>query len=232
MRSGAVCAHFARGLKEAGYVERESVAIEYRWAEGRYDRLPALVNELVDLKVAVIFAAGGTDPAKAAKAATTTIPIVFISAADPVKTGLVASLSRPGSNITGVSRLGGELIPKRLQMLAEVVPNATTFGFLVNPTNVVTEAYVAEAEAVARIRVHADVVILEDRNPDDAAVQIITSQNPGLSPQHLLRVHGAAARKLLAGGWAIRRQVERYGQDSALPANWSTYLGSAGRRRP
>ena len=129
---------FHRGLAENGRVEGKTVAIEYRW--GGNNDMPALAADLVRRKVAVIATTGGDGSVQAARAATTTIPIVFTSANDPVKSGLVSSLSRPGGNVTGVSRLGSELIPKRLQMLAEVVPNATVFGFLVNPTNVVAES--------------------------------------------------------------------------------------------
>ena len=121
------------GLKEAGYVEGRNVVIEYRWAEGHYDRLPGLVAGLLDRQVAVIFAAGGTDPAKAAKAATTKTPIVFVGAADPVRTGLVASLNRPGGNVTGVSMLASALDAKKLGLLRELVPRASAIGVLINP---------------------------------------------------------------------------------------------------
>src|SRR5215813_13254562 len=126
---------FRRGLGEAGYVEGHTVAIEYRWAEGHFDRLPALAADLVSRKVDVVAAVGGNASARAAKNATSTIPIVFIGGADPVGEGLVASLARPGGNLTGVSILTGELMPKRLELLSELVPDARVIGLLWNPTN-------------------------------------------------------------------------------------------------
>jgi putative tryptophan/tyrosine transport system substrate-binding protein len=126
---------FRQGLSETGHVEGNNVAIEYRWAENQYDRFPALMADLVRREVTVIVAVTGTPPALAAKAATATIPIVFATAGDPVSLGLVASLNRPGGNLTGVATLTVELGPKQLEVLGELVPTATIIALLVNPTN-------------------------------------------------------------------------------------------------
>jgi putative ABC transport system substrate-binding protein len=126
---------FRQGLSESGYVEGQNVAIEYRWAEGQYDRFPVLLADLVRRKVTVIAAVAGSLPVLAAKAATTTVPIVFVTAGDPIALGLVASLNRPGGNITGVTSMSVELGPKQLEVLRELVPTATIIALLVNPTN-------------------------------------------------------------------------------------------------
>jgi putative ABC transport system substrate-binding protein len=142
---------FHQGLSETGYVEGKNVAIEYRWAENQHDRFPALLADLVRREVTVIVAVTGTPPALAAKAATTTIPIVFVTGGDPVALGLVPSLSRPGGNVTGVTILGVELTAKRLSLLRELTPQATRFVALVNPRSVMADGIVKNVEASAPI---------------------------------------------------------------------------------
>jgi len=138
------------GLSEASYIEGSNVVTEYRWAEGKVDRLPALAADLVHRQVNAITTLGGTPSAQAAKAATTSIPIVFTVAVDPVEFGLVTSLNRPGGNLTGVTILSVELGPKLLQLGHELVPTATVMALLVNPTNPLTETVSRDAQAAAR----------------------------------------------------------------------------------
>jgi putative tryptophan/tyrosine transport system substrate-binding protein len=142
-------AAFRQGLSETGYVEGQNLAVEYRWAEGHYDRLPALAAGLVGRKVDLIAASGGPSAALAAKSATSTIPIVFVSS-DPVESGLVASFARPGGNLTGVSTMFAELTPKRLELLSELVPQAKVIALLVNPNNPNAERIVGDVREAAR----------------------------------------------------------------------------------
>jgi putative ABC transport system substrate-binding protein len=139
---------FRQGLKTAGYVEGQNIAIEYRWAEGRYDRLPALAADLVGRKVSVIVA--NTPAVRAAQAATKTIPIIFVTGADPVAFGFVASLNRPGGNLTGVASLVDEIGPKRLELVHELLPTTSVFAVLVNPTNPAAETVSRDAQSAAR----------------------------------------------------------------------------------
>src|SRR5262249_27597606 len=143
-------ASFQRGLAEAGYVPNENVAFEFRWADGQFDRLPALAAELADRKVAVI-AAFGNAAARAAKAATRAIPVCFASSSAPTAVGLVTSLNRPGGNVTGVSILNQELESTRFERLIEVVPHAATIAFLVNPQSFTADPKLREMESAARM---------------------------------------------------------------------------------
>src|SRR5262249_17459241 len=147
---GDLARAFRQGLSETGFVEGRTVAIEYRWADDQYDRLPALAAYLVRRQVTVIAATGGAPSAPAAKAATATIPIVFQTGLDPVEAKLVASLNRPGGNITGVTTLSVELGPKRLELLREMVPTASNIALLVNPANPNAERLSRDAQVAGR----------------------------------------------------------------------------------
>jgi putative ABC transport system substrate-binding protein len=154
-------AGFLRGLAETGFVEGRSVAIEYRWAEGRYERLPAMAIDLVNRKVAVIHAGGSIDAARLAMAATKTIPIVFTTGTDPVAEGIVTSLNRPGGNVTGMTFLGGEIAPKRFELLREMIPTATRIAVLVNPRNEATKNNALDAAQMAFRRLGLESVVVE-----------------------------------------------------------------------
>jgi putative tryptophan/tyrosine transport system substrate-binding protein len=147
----ASVAAFRQGLSETGYVEGQNLAIEYRWAEGRYDRLPALAADLVGRKVDVIVTSGGTPPARAAKNATSTIPIVFVGG-DPIADHLVSSLARPGGNLTGMIFMTAEMVPKRLELLSELVPQAGVIALLVNPDNPIPEPIMRDVQDAARAK--------------------------------------------------------------------------------
>jgi putative tryptophan/tyrosine transport system substrate-binding protein len=148
--SASVVTAFRQGLAEAGFVEGRNVVIAFRWAEGRYAELPQLAAELVGLKVAVLFAAGGTPAARAAKEATSAIPVVFSAAPDPVGFGLVASLHRPGANITGMATLTSELGAKSVEVLKDLLPKASVIAYLLNPSNPSSEAEVEGGRTAAR----------------------------------------------------------------------------------
>jgi putative tryptophan/tyrosine transport system substrate-binding protein len=152
-------AAFQQGLRENGYIDGKNVAVEYGWAEGQYNRLPALAAEMVAHRVSVIAATGGDPAALAAKAATTTVPIVFMVGTDPVQVGLVSNLSRRTSNLTGVTFFTGPLGAKRVQLLHELVPTASVLGMLVNPTNPNSNPDIVEVQTAARA-LHLDVHIL------------------------------------------------------------------------
>jgi putative ABC transport system substrate-binding protein len=216
-----VFAAFHRGLAENGYVEGHNVAIEYRWTQNRNDRLAALAADLVRRQVAVIASTGGTPMALAAKAATSTIPIVFDVGVDPVEIGLVASLNHPGGNLTGVARLTVEVAAKRLELLHELVPAATSIGFLVNPTNPASaDAQTRELQVAARV-LGVRLLILDATGPNDidaafaALVQqgagaLLVSGNPlftrrdqqlvGLAVQHAIPTMYIYRESAVAGG--------------------------------
>ena len=180
--SAFLVAAFHKGLNEAGYVEDRNVAIEYRWALGRNDRLPALARDLVARQVAVIAATagGGTAASLAAKAATSTIPIVFTSGVDPVKLGLVASLNRPGGNVTGVTFLALALDPKRLEMLHEMVPNVSTLGVLLNPNFPDAKEQIREVQEAAKTKgLQIHVLNASNIQEIDSAFDTFKATRPG-----------------------------------------------------
>jgi putative ABC transport system substrate-binding protein len=199
---------FFRGLKEAGYVEDQNLAVEYRWAENQADRLPALAADLVRRHVAVIVA-HGAGAARAAKAATTTIPIVFSAAVDPVAFGLVASLNRPGANLTGSVTIGTELAPKRLQLLRDLIPNAAAFGVL-DASSIITDLQAA-ARTLGR-----QLVVAKARTDSDLETAFATfSQHRvgavlvglGFFTRHMEQLVALAARHALPTIYPYREYV-------------------------
>ena len=172
-------AAFRQGLSETGYVEGQNVAIEYRWADDHYDRLPALAADLVGRKVDVI-AVGAISSALAAKSATSTIPIVFLSSSDPVELGLVASLARPGGNLTGVGFMSTELMPKRFELLSELVPQVRLIALLVNPSNANAERIMRDVQEAARTKgVQLHVLKASSESEIDAAFASLVQLHAG-----------------------------------------------------
>jgi putative ABC transport system substrate-binding protein len=173
-------AAFHQGLSETGYVEGQNIAIEFRWAEGRYDRLPALAADLVGRRVNVIVTQGGTAVAVAAKNATSTIPIVFIVGGDPVGDGLVASFPRPGANLTGVTIITVELMPKRLELLAELVPQVSVIALLMNPKSASGERQIKDVQEAAREKqVQLRILPASAENEIDAAFATLVQMRAG-----------------------------------------------------
>ena len=171
---------FREGLSESGYIEGQNLAIEFRWAEGQYDRLPALVADLVRRQVSIL-AATTTPGALAAKAATRTIPIVFATDGDPVQLGLAVSLSRPGGNVTGVTQLNVEVAPKRVELAHELIPAATVVALLVNPTNPLAEAVSKDLQAAARILgLQLDVLHASTERDFDTAFKSLVQMRPAV----------------------------------------------------
>ena len=178
--AASVLQAFRQGLGQVGYFEGKNVTIEYRWAEGRYDRLPALAAELVSRHVAVIAATGGEPSPLAAKAATTTIPIVCTLGGDPVETGLVVSFNRPGGNVTGTTIMTLEMASKRLDLVRQLVPNATTIGMLVNPKFPTASAEAREVQDAARSHgIQSNLLNASTEGEIDAAFTTIVEQRNG-----------------------------------------------------
>jgi putative ABC transport system substrate-binding protein len=173
-------AAFHQGLGETGYIEGQNVAIEYRWAEGQYDRLPALAADLVSRKVDVILASGGDRSALAARGATSTTPIVFTGVSDPVGYGLVAGFSRPGGNVTGMSPFSDELNVKRIELLSELAPQAGVIALLVNPNNAAVERTIRDAQEAARVKgVQLDILKASAEGEIDAAFTTLARLHAG-----------------------------------------------------
>jgi ABC-type uncharacterized transport system substrate-binding protein len=225
-------AAFLQGLKDLGYIEGQNVALEYRWAEGRYEQLPTLAADLVRRQVAVLVTTGGELPARAAKAATASIPIVFATGEDPVKLGLVASLNKPGGNATGVAVFVVSLTPKRLQLLRELVPTASTIGLLINPTLPAADTQLAEVHDAARsLGVRLDVVYSSTAAEIDQAFSVLAQRRPdalmlGADPFFQVRRHqlvALAARHAIPTMYEWREFVDAGGLISYSPRRTDAY---------
>ena len=218
---------FRQGLGETGYAEGQNVAIEFRWAEGQHDRLPALAADLVARRVAVIVAPGGAPAGLAAKSATTTVPIVFEMGADPVAMGLVRSLSRPGGNLTGVTSLSVEVTPKRLEFLHEMITGADAFAVLVNPTSPTVNSQLWNLQALARER-GLRLEVLQARTEQDfdavfAALPQMRAAELVIASDTLFGTHGEQLAAL-----AVRHAVPAIHQsrDFTIAGGLMSYGGS------
>jgi putative ABC transport system substrate-binding protein len=230
-------AGYRLGLNDAGYVEGQNIAIEYRWAEGQYDRLPELAADLVRRRVDVILTPGSNLAALAAKAATSTIPIVFNMGVDPVKLGLVASLARPGGNVTGVSNLSVELGAKRIELLHELVPNAKVIAVLVNPTNLNTESVTKDAQAAAgALGLQTHVLGASSERDFDAAFTTFAQRGDGalvIAPDPFFnsrpgQLVALAARHALPAIYSLHDFAEAGGLMTYGPANLDSGRLAAG----
>jgi putative ABC transport system substrate-binding protein len=205
--SASYVSAFRDGLKETGFVEGQNVAIEYRYADNQIDRLPALVADLIHWPVAVI--AGNLISVLAAKAATTSVPIVFAAGGDPVRDGLVASLNRPGGNVTGVNFFTGEVGAKRLELLRQLVPKATTIAILVEPNHPSTEAERREVQAAA-LAVHQQLLILDARSVSDIETVLALAARYGLPASYIAR-DAVVSGGLMSYGSSIRDAYRQAG---------------------
>jgi ABC-type uncharacterized transport system substrate-binding protein len=176
--SAGVVAAFRQGLRETGFVEGRNLAIAFRWADGRFDSLPALAAELVDLPVTLIFAAGGPPTAFAVKKATSTIPIVFSAVSDPVEIGLIPSLNKPGSNITGMAVFNAALAAKRIELMKELIPSAVVIGYLLNPADQMSGIESKGALAAARA-MGLDLKVLNASSEDELETALAAAAKPG-----------------------------------------------------
>jgi putative ABC transport system substrate-binding protein len=210
-------AAFRQGLSETGYVEGQNVAIEYRWAEGRSDRLPALANDLIGRKVDVIASTGGTPSAQAAKNATSTIPIVFLSGDDPVERGLVASLTRPGGNLTGISILNAALMTQRFELISELLPRARVIALLVNPNNPGAESTIGDVQEAARAK-DVQLPILRAGTGSEIDAAFAT----------LVKLHADALT--VAGFFSLRERLLALAARHAVPAiyDWREFASTGG----
>jgi putative tryptophan/tyrosine transport system substrate-binding protein len=202
-----VMAGFHRGLGATGFVEGRNLAIEYRWGDGQFDRMPAMAADLVSRNVAAILVGGSVPGVRAVIAATRTIPIVFTTGSDPVANGLVASLNRPGGNATGVTFIGGQLVPKKLELLHEAIPTATKIVLLVNPNNPVTLQEATLGAQAATRRLGLDVILLNARTDNEIETAFATAVQQGAGAVTLGNDAYISSRRELIAALALRHAL-------------------------